>query len=293
MINFKHNFSDHIWEFEETPEFSFGVHDKQGEADGLSEDDRVSGNNEASKTDEDAPKNDEEYGSDEEFQTPKGTANTSSGGRNGKKRLSDRGMEKKKQKVLCTSAKHAPFNENATVDVAEVDPSASKPSLIKPSPSNPSTTKPSHTKSSPSKPAPGKPSTIKTMSTKPSPSKTTSNTTSMKPSPRRSNRLFELSDSPVPSDGSPQSSLYWFNEEPWDRFTEWSMNPTTLRIGPTAFNMTVAARVIGPEKWLGNEGRNRQYVEIVMIPRIVKAVAPPENKKYLLLEKYYIVEVPR
>ncbi|CAH8352435.1 unnamed protein product [Eruca vesicaria subsp. sativa] len=41
------------------------------------------------------------------------------------------------------------------------------------------------------------------------------------------------------------------------------------------------------------QGRNRQYVEkfSVMIPRIVKAVAPPENKKYLL-EKYYIVEVP-
>ncbi|CAH8357698.1 unnamed protein product [Eruca vesicaria subsp. sativa] len=41
-------------------------------------------------------------------------------------------------------------------------------------------------------------------------------------------------------------------------------------------------------------GRNRQYVEkfAVIIPRIVKAVAPPENKKYPLLEKYSIVEVP-
>ncbi|CAH8359074.1 unnamed protein product [Eruca vesicaria subsp. sativa] len=66
-------------------------------------------------------------------------------------------------------------------------------------------------------------------------------------------RKLELSDSPMPSDGSPQSTLYWFSEESWDRFTEWSMNPTTLRIGPTAFNMTVATRVIGPEKWLGNE----------------------------------------
>ncbi|CAH8306580.1 unnamed protein product [Eruca vesicaria subsp. sativa] len=184
-------------------------------------------------------------------------------------------------------------------------------------------------------------------------------------------RKLELSDSPMPSDGYPQSTLYWFNEESWDRFNEWSMNPTNLRIGPTIFN-TIATRVIGPEKWLGNEEmdafmyiwrvknslrhltpdrvalpalfclqiekaylsftayergelpshgrtnkvwgvdvdhlyfplfvgvevfeclprRNKQYVEkfVVMIPRIVKAVTPPENKKYLLLEKYSIVE---
>ncbi|CAH8359039.1 unnamed protein product, partial [Eruca vesicaria subsp. sativa] len=211
-------------------------------------------------------------------------------------------------------------------------------------------------------------------------------------------RKLEHSDSPMPTDGSPQSTLYWFNEESWDRFTEWSINPTNLWIGPTAFNMTVATRV-GPEKCLGDErvknslrhwtpdhvafmpayfclqiekayliftsnkigyilgdillaygrgelpfhgrtnklwgvdvdclyfplfvgamfnacnhwiavcvnfiektvevfdclqGRNRQYVEkfAVMIPRIVKTVAPPVNKKYLLLEKYSIVEVP-
>ncbi|CAH8340898.1 unnamed protein product [Eruca vesicaria subsp. sativa] len=142
-----------------------------------------------------------------------------------------------------------------------------------------------------------------------------------------------------------------------------------------AFNMTIAARIIGPEKWLGNEemdgfmyiwrvktylwhwtpdrvafmpvyfslqiekahpmfgrlhyipvltdlamfnvgnhwiavcvnliekavevfdfsqGRNRQFVEkfAVMIPRILKAVAPPEIKKHLLLKNYFIVEVP-
>ncbi|CAH8311471.1 unnamed protein product [Eruca vesicaria subsp. sativa] len=85
------------------------IHTSHGEADGVSEDDEVSENDEASKTDEDAPKNDEEDGSDEEFQTPRGTTNTSSGGRNGKKRLSDRGMEKRNPKVLCSSAKHAPF----------------------------------------------------------------------------------------------------------------------------------------------------------------------------------------
>ena len=41
-------------------------------------------------------------------------------------------------------------------------------------------------------------------------------------------------------------------------------------------------------------GRNRQYVEkfAAMIPRIVKAVAPPESKKQLLLSPYSIVDVP-
>ena len=41
-------------------------------------------------------------------------------------------------------------------------------------------------------------------------------------------------------------------------------------------------------------GRNRQYIEkfAAMIPRIVKAVAPPESKKQLLLSPYYIVDVP-
>ncbi|CAH8300298.1 unnamed protein product, partial [Eruca vesicaria subsp. sativa] len=121
MIAAKHDFSDHIWEFEETPEFSFGVNDKQEEADGVSEDDGVLGNDEGSKTDEDAPKNDKEDGSDEEFQTPRGTANTSSGGRKGKKRLPDRGMEKGKQKVLSTRPKGpAPFSEDMKSFVANL-----------------------------------------------------------------------------------------------------------------------------------------------------------------------------
>ncbi|KAG2252037.1 hypothetical protein Bca52824_082173 [Brassica carinata] len=41
------------------------------------------------------------------------------------------------------------------------------------------------------------------------------------------------------------------------------------------------------------EGKNRQYVEkfAAMIPRIVKAVAPPERQKQLLLASYSIVDV--
>ncbi|CAH8382088.1 unnamed protein product [Eruca vesicaria subsp. sativa] len=79
------------------------------------------GNDEqGSKTDEDGPKNDKEDGSDEEFQTPRGTANTNSDGRKGKKRLPDRGMEKRKQKVLCSSAKQTPFNEGMKSFVAQL-----------------------------------------------------------------------------------------------------------------------------------------------------------------------------
>ncbi|KAG2324005.1 hypothetical protein Bca52824_006733 [Brassica carinata] len=40
-------------------------------------------------------------------------------------------------------------------------------------------------------------------------------------------------------DGSPRPP-YYFTEESWDRFTEWCMNPTALRIGPSVFNLTLA-----------------------------------------------------
>ena len=93
MIHTKHDFSDHIWEFEETPEFSWGLHDKQGEDDEVAENDE-----EAPKNDEEAPKNDEEDGSDEDFRTPRGSSNRVSGARKGKKRLPDLGMEKKEAK---------------------------------------------------------------------------------------------------------------------------------------------------------------------------------------------------
>ena len=100
MIHTKHDFSDHVWEFEETPEFSWGLHDKQGEDD------------EVAENDEEAPKNDEEDGSDEDFRTPRGSSNRVSRARKRKKRLPDRGMEKKKQKVLCSRPQHASFNED-------------------------------------------------------------------------------------------------------------------------------------------------------------------------------------
>ncbi|KAG2298784.1 hypothetical protein Bca52824_035256 [Brassica carinata] len=57
---------------------------------------------------------------------------------------------------------------------------------------------------------------------------------------RGPSKKLQLSDSPMADDGSPQASLYYFTEDSWDRFTEWSMNPTALRIGPSVFNLTLA-----------------------------------------------------
>ncbi|KAH0904029.1 hypothetical protein HID58_043532 [Brassica napus] len=66
-------------------------------------------------------------------------------------------------------------------------------------------------------------------------------------------KKLQLSDSPMADDGSPQVSLYYFTEESWDRFTKWSTNPTSLRIGPSVFNLTFAQRIVCAGKWLGNE----------------------------------------
>ncbi|KAF8102825.1 hypothetical protein N665_0193s0008 [Sinapis alba] len=57
-------------------------------------------------------------------------------------------------------------------------------------------------------------------------------------------KKLELSDSPMAQDGSPVSSLYYFSEESWNRFTEWSMNPIPLQIGPICFNLAVASRIV-------------------------------------------------
>ena len=89
MICTKHHFSDHIWEFEETPEIFWGLHDKQGE------DDEVAENDESAQNDEEAPKNDEEDGSDEEFGTPRGSANRGSRAR--RERRGSRIVEWKKE----------------------------------------------------------------------------------------------------------------------------------------------------------------------------------------------------
>ncbi|CAH8381065.1 unnamed protein product [Eruca vesicaria subsp. sativa] len=264
---------------------------------------------------------------------------------------------------------------DATVEVEDVEPSATKPSPTKPSPSKPSPTKPS-----PSKPSPSKPSTSKTTSTKPSPS----NTTPMKPSPRRSNRLDKnlsgaedmdigidtqgLEDlsqaSAVPENGCVH--LYMASEDFFEALdtrpccfqaclflpSNWESNKRGYVFGDIClayrrgehpshgrtnkvwgvdvdrlyfplfvevinwsflqvfiwipvlkklamFNAgyhRIAVSVNFIEKTVEVfdclQRKNRQYVEkfAVMIQRIVKAIAPPKNKKYLLLEKTYALK---
>ncbi|KAF8112867.1 hypothetical protein N665_0059s0005 [Sinapis alba] len=66
-------------------------------------------------------------------------------------------------------------------------------------------------------------------------------------------KKLELSDSPMAQDGSPQSSLYYVSEETWNRFTEWSINPMSLQVGPICFSLTVNSRIVCAGKWLGNK----------------------------------------
>ncbi|WZZ31002.1 hypothetical protein YC2023_014403 [Brassica napus] len=101
MIMKQFDFSGHNWEYEETPVFSFGVDNKEGEKDG------EGGSDEAS-------------GSDEEFQTPKGSATIRARDTKGKKRLPDRGMEKRKHKVLHTRPQQAPFDEDMKTFVTQL-----------------------------------------------------------------------------------------------------------------------------------------------------------------------------
>ncbi|KAG2276722.1 hypothetical protein Bca52824_059277 [Brassica carinata] len=93
MIKKGHDFSEHVWETEENEVIS------------LSLDDESAVNDEASVNVEAAE-------SDDDFQTPKGSKNVGSRSKRGKKRLPNRGMEKRKHKVLASGAKQAPFNED-------------------------------------------------------------------------------------------------------------------------------------------------------------------------------------
>ncbi|KAF8115981.1 hypothetical protein N665_0024s0008 [Sinapis alba] len=100
LIRTEHDFNDHIWEFEDTTEVSFEL-DEKGEDDEVAE-------------------NDEEVESDEDFRTPRGSVSSSSTAKKGKKRPPDRGMEKRKHKVLSSKAKQSPFNEDMKAFVAQL-----------------------------------------------------------------------------------------------------------------------------------------------------------------------------
>uniref|UniRef100_A0A0D3DKA7 Ubiquitin-like protease family profile domain-containing protein n=1 Tax=Brassica oleracea var. oleracea TaxID=109376 RepID=A0A0D3DKA7_BRAOL len=64
---------------------------------------------------------------------------------------------------------------------------------------------------------------------------------------------LQLTDSPLRTYGSPQSSLYYCSEESWLGFTEWVKKPTPLPLGPSILNLSIATRIVSPGKWLGNE----------------------------------------
>ncbi|KAH0873849.1 LOW QUALITY PROTEIN: hypothetical protein HID58_071211, partial [Brassica napus] len=64
---------------------------------------------------------------------------------------------------------------------------------------------------------------------------------------------LQLTDSPLRTDGSPQSSLYYCSEESWLGFTEWVKKPTPLPLGPSILNLSIATRIVSLGKWLGNE----------------------------------------
>ncbi|KAG2323370.1 hypothetical protein Bca52824_016583 [Brassica carinata] len=369
MIMNKFDFSGHIWEHEEKPVFSFGLDNEEGETEDVAThegdsvpDDEVSNDNDGEGGSDEAGGSNEASESDEEFQTPKGSATIGTRDTKGKKRLPDRGMEKRKHKVLQTRPQQAPFGEDmktfvtqlfqqnfaameerlekkmgerfeelqtqlkssrgdSTVEVEHGDPPASKPPVSNTSLSNLAPSKPSASNPSRSHLAPSNPSASNASPSKPSPRRSkrlvknhyqaddmdeaigtqgleglsqasfvpgfdpsqtnndkvasdwwTPMTTVRKlpkvrspqatPAPtsarwdrwtRGPSKKLQLSDSAMEDDGSPQASLYYLTEEAWQRFTEWSTNPTALRIGPSVFNLTLAQRIVCAGKWLGNE----------------------------------------
>lgn len=98
LISAKNDFTQHVWDFEEAVEESL---DQPGE-EGV--------NDEAAETDE----------SDETFQTPRGSTSLGDTSKQGKKRLPDRGMEKRKHKVLNGGSKQPSFNEDMKTFMAQL-----------------------------------------------------------------------------------------------------------------------------------------------------------------------------
>ncbi|KAG2311373.1 hypothetical protein Bca52824_022930 [Brassica carinata] len=453
LIRSEHDFSENVWEFEETLEDSLELDDEEA-------------------VNVEAHENVEAAESDESFQTPRGSKNLGATSKKGKKRLPDRGMEKMKHKVLSSGSKPAPFNEDMKAFVTQLfeqNFSAMEHRLQKqmaetfeqmkselkntrneasvevehgepPSPTKTSTSQqPSLRRSTRREASQSRvdvnftqedasfrgistqgveglsqasyvpnfdPSqtnkeddwwtpmtSVRGSKAKPSKDNTAPPPSQWKKWSRVQGKRLQLSDTPLPQDGSPQSSLYYFSEESWNRFTECSMNPIPFQIGPSLLNLTVASRiemdaymfiwrvnttlkrwaptrvafmsamfclqldaafkVFNPDKksyelpdfllgygrgelpshertdqvwgvdvdhlyfplfvndnhWIAvcvniiekkvevydcSGGKNRQYVEkfSAMIPRIVKAIAPPERQKKLHLSVYSIVDVP-
>ncbi|KAG2334116.1 hypothetical protein Bca52824_005296 [Brassica carinata] len=120
MIMKQFDFSGHNWEYEETPVFSFGVDNKEGEKEKVATHEGEGGSDEEPNDKDGEGGSDEASGSDEEFQTPKGSATIRARDTKGKKRLPDRGMEKRKHKVLHTRPQQAPFDEDMKTFVTQL-----------------------------------------------------------------------------------------------------------------------------------------------------------------------------
>jgi len=76
LIRTEHDFSDHIWEIEETPEVCLDLHDEAPVNDELVVNDESAVNDESTVNDEAAE-------SDEDYHTPKGSKNLSATSRKG------------------------------------------------------------------------------------------------------------------------------------------------------------------------------------------------------------------
>ncbi|CAH8296352.1 unnamed protein product [Eruca vesicaria subsp. sativa] len=95
LIRTKHDFSDHVWAFEETAEVSLDLDDEAAVNAGAAE-------------------------SDEDFHTPNGSTSVGVSSKKSMKRLPDRGMEKRKHKVLSTEPKQPVLNEDMKAWVKEL-----------------------------------------------------------------------------------------------------------------------------------------------------------------------------
>ncbi|KAG2264354.1 hypothetical protein Bca52824_071433 [Brassica carinata] len=207
--------------------------------------------------------------------------NVGSRSKRGKKRLPDRGMEKRKHKVLASGAKQAPFNEDMKAfmtQLFEQNFSGMEQRIQKRwrrHLSRCDELKQSRTQGVEGlsqTPMPGfDPSQTKeedwwtpmtsVRGSVDNPRKKEKTEMNTAPPPqwekwcKRKGHGLQLSDSPL------QKMLlrrrhFIISQESWKGFTEWALKPIPLTNGPTCFNLSVATRVVSAGKWFGNEVMN-------------------------------------
>ncbi|CAH8380296.1 unnamed protein product [Eruca vesicaria subsp. sativa] len=263
LIRTKHDLSDHVWAFEETAEFSLDLDDEAAVNAGAAE-------------------------SDEDFHTPNGSTSVGVSSKKSKKRLPDRGMEKRKHKVFSTEPKQPVLNDDMKALVKELfeqNFNAMELRLQKQMDEKFETLQ-SELKGSrkdarvelkdsgnDGQPTPTKPSTSQ-------------------PELRRSTR-GEASHSPADGNFSEADDIFremgtqgverlsqpsyvqGFDPSQTSKEDDWWTPMTSVRgskakqskavkIGPSFFNLAVATRIICSPEWLGNE----EMVSIMFIWRV-------------------------